>query len=380
MTDKWTTYKKYDNIYKFKNSPKIEYVITKEMVHKIKQDILNKKEVSTQDKSIKDKYFRFYKMYNENKAIIAYTNLKMNKMIYNMIKYSLSGKDTYINIFDKYIGVKIRLLDIYKGELNKKIIREIKNDYEIKEPPIKLIKPNQVINKPNQVINKPNQVIQKIDFKEYRNIIRNYYINSEHKKYNIFSIKDTIYGGFYKSINKNDIGFEFNKKDIKIIGNINVKSNLEGLIYIDKYIYDNNINQPYYIYKPNIQNPEKYIFSLVQLDKLKKRINDINYQKIDEYIYGIKIKDTYFFDKSLGKNTIKHNLENIYMTNLDDTKYENIRKLILTIPAEDIKIDIIKIKYYGSDINLDVLLERYNDKYIKPIKKKNTYKYIMLKK
>ncbi len=357
-----------------KDIPKIEYIITNEMVNKIKKDIMDKKK---EEESKKDKYFRFYKMYKGDKAIIAYTNLKMNKMIYNMIKYNLSGKQTYINIFDTYIGVKIRLLDIYKGDINRKIIREIKNDYEIKEKSQEIIKPNKEIKKDNRSNN--------IDFKEYRNIIKKYYKDNELRKYYIFSIKDNIYGGFKKSINKDqlekEIGFQFNKKDVKINGDVDVKSKLEGLIYIDKYIYDNKINQPYYIYKNNITNPDKYIFSLVQLEKIKENINKIDYKKIDEYIYGIRIKDYYFFDKSLGKNTLNHNLENIYMTDLDNEKYGNIRKILLTTPADEIKIDILKIKYYKSNINLDILLERYNEKYGKiENKKKNIYKYLYAKK
>ena len=98
MTEKWILYKKYIGIYKMKDNPKVEYIITNEMVNKIKKDIINKKEVET----IKDNKYRFYKMYKENKVVIAYTNLKINKMIYNMIKYSLGGKKTYINMFDNY--------------------------------------------------------------------------------------------------------------------------------------------------------------------------------------------------------------------------------------------------------------------------------------
>ena len=372
MTEKWILYKKYIGIYKMKDSPKIEYIITNDMVNKIKKDILDKKK---EEDSKKDNYYRFYKMYKGDKLIIAYTNLKLNKMIYNMIKYNLSGKQTYINIFDTYIGVKIRLLDIYKGDINKKIIREIKNDYEIKEKSHEIIKPNKEIKK---------EVPQtKINFKEYRNIIKEYYKDNILSKYYIFSIRNNIYGGFKKSINKKqlekEIGFEFDKKDVKIIGDVDVKSKLEGLIYIDKYIHDHEINQPYYIYKNNIMNPEKYIYSLVQLEKIKENINKIDYNKINEYLYGIRIKDYYFFDKSIGKNTLIHNLENIYMTNLNNDQYNDIRKLILTTPAEEIKVDILKIKYDKSDINLDVILERYNEKYGKIEKKKNIYKYLYAK-
>jgi hypothetical protein len=373
MTDKWVLYKKYIGIYKMKDNPKVEYIITNEMVSKIKKDIIDKKEVET----IKDNKYRFYKMYKENKVVIAYTNLKINKMIYNMIKYSLGGKKTYINMFDNYIGVKIRLLDVYKGNINKRIIKEIKNDYEIKEKSHEIIKPNKEIKKEN--------IDNKIDFKGYRNIINKYYQNIEPKKYYIFSIKGTIYGGFQKGINKQqlekEIGFKFEKKDVNIIGDIDVKSKLEGLIYIDKYIHDHKIDQPYYIYKNNVTNSEKYIFSLIQLDKIKERIHDIDYSKIDEYLYGIRIKDYYFFDKSSGRNTMKHNLENIYMTNIEDDKYGKIRKLILTVPENDIKLDILKIKYFNSDINLDVLLERYKEKYTKNINKpkQNIYKYLYAK-
>ena len=64
-----------------------------------------------------------------------------------------------------------------------------------------------------------------------------------------------------------------------------------------------------------------------------------------------------------------------------DEKYNEIRKLILTVPENDIKLDILKIKYFNSDINLDVLLERYNERYNEITKpKKNIYKYLYAKK
>jgi hypothetical protein len=374
MTSEWILYKKYNNVYKMNKIPKIEYIITNEMVKKIKQDIQNKKE----KKIVRDTYFRFYKMYKDNKIIIAYTNLKLNDMIYNMIKYNLSGKQTYISIYETYIDVKIRLLDIYKGEINKKIINEIKKEYETTENIQEIIKPNKEIIRTDKLKNQLNKNI----FKEYRNIINKYYQNNELKKYYLFLVKETICGGFKKGINKeqleNKLGFKFDKKDIKIIGDVNVKSELEGLIYIDKYIYENNINQPYYIYKKN-KDPNKYIYSLIQLEKIKNVLINIKYKDIEEYIYRIQINDYYFFDKSLGKYTLINNLENIYMTEINNDKYNKIRQKILTTSFDKIKIDILKIKYRNSDINLDILLERYNEKYCKN-NKINKYRFLYTKK
>ena len=68
------------------------------------------------------------------------------------------------------------------------------------------------------------------------------------------------------------------------------------------------------------------------------------------------------------------------MTNIENDKYANIRKMLLITPAEEININILKIKYENSDINLDVILERYNEKYCKVEKKKNIYKYLYAKK
>jgi hypothetical protein len=368
---KWEIYNGESNVYKYYKTPKIEYKINKNMVDKIKTDILNNKVDDKINK--KDNLYRFYKMYNNTNVIIAYTNLKLNNMLYNMIKYSLSGKKTYIDEFKPYIGVKVKLLGIYKGKLNKKIINTIKTEIKDNITPEKIIKPIKEKVEDNEDIN---------NFKEYRKIIKKYYKKEKEQKYYVYSIKDTIYGQFEKEINIKKmikkIGFEFKKNDVNIIGTAEVSSKLEGLIYIDKYIYNNKIQQPYYIYKTNQKNINEYVYSLVQLDKLIDSLEKIKYDKIDEYIYMIEVDDKYYFDKSKGNISLKNNLENIYMIDNYDIP---IKKKLLKTSADKIRVKILKIKYLDSDINLDIILNKYNEKYnIKTKKNKINYKYLYAKK
>ncbi len=392
----WNKVNDNDNIFKY-NKP------IPETIYQITQQLINKTEVIDgyiQEDNILDyNIYKFYKIYDNDHAEICYSKTSINTTISNYIINH--KKDTNkISDFKNLTDIKYKLLECYKVNKNTVIKKEfdiIKNRLR-EENNIKL--PEKSSKQTNT-----QQNISIID--QYKNYLNKYIDNKQEKhKYYIYKLTDQknvkqiyIFGTYDKLkkkeiddlINKYCINFESGKIKSEIIKELDIYTELEGLICVDEEIKKNDsikngLNRYYNVINDNIFK-QREIFMRIQQEKLK----DIQKEKIDTgYIASINITDKkYIFS---GYNNTKYDkLKYIYhMKKHNEHKYDKIIETLQTTKLEDIKIEILeknieqvnlenKLIEYLNYYDKNILLNYNDDYYAKPedIKKVNNVMFSM---
>jgi hypothetical protein len=415
----WDKINNDKDIYKYNNDiPDVIYTITQNLIDKANTTKDNISDGNTNEYNI----YKFYKIYeseNDVNADIFYSRPSIEITILNDLINHNKGQKKLLD-FKNLLDIKYKLLEIYKVKKNTNTKKEFD---EIKE---KLRNENEIIditkvkkqnkdkkqdkNKDTDIktdnktekVKSPNDILDK-----YKNFI-NKFINKtqEKQKYYIYKLIDQknesqIYiHGSYNKLKKRDIDeiidkycidFESGKIKAEIIKEIDIYSELEGKIFVDEEIKNNDSikngkNKYYNIVNLNEFNQNE-LFMLIQQDKIKY----VKQEKIDSgYIASINIKDKkYIF--SDNNNSVYDKLNYFYyMRRHNNTKYDKLIELLKITPIEDIKIELLeknveakdvdnKLMYYMNHYDRDILLNYNDDYYAKPedIKKLNSLLYIL---
>jgi hypothetical protein len=387
-----------DNVNIFKYNKQIP-----ETIYEITQQQINKTELIDgyiQEDNILDyNIYKFYKIYDNNHAEICYSKTSIDTTILN---YIINHKEdtNKISDFKNLTDVKYKLLECYKVYKNTSIKKEfdiIKNRLR-EENNIKL--PEKSSKQTNT-----QQNISIID--QYKNYLNKYIDNKQEKhKYYIYKLTDQknvkqiyIFGTYNKLkkkdiddlINKYCILFDSGKIKSEIIKEVDIYTELEGLICVDEEIKKNDsikngLNRYYNIINDNVFKQGE-LFMRIQQDKLK----NIQKEKIDTgYISSINITDKkYIFS---GYNNTKYDKLNYlyHMVKHNEHKYDKIIETLQTTKLEDIKIEILeknieqvnlenKLIEYLNYYDKNILLNYNDDYYAKPedIKKVNSLIFSM---
>jgi len=382
-----------------KSIPEVEYNITPKIIEKVKEikDTLsydNKNEYNI------CKYYKIYDTKDENNSHILCSRVPIEISISNdLINLNNNKNNSKLKNVSDISNVRYKLLEIYKvkkGLFFKKEFDEIKNRLETDNNITNIEKTVKQINKQN---------ISIID--QYKNYISKNIDNTQQKhKYYIYKLTDQknikqiyIHGSYNKLkkrnidelINNYCINFESTKIKSEIIKELEIYSDLEGLICVDEEIKNNDsikngLNKFYNIINDNVFKQEE-IFMIIQQEKL----NNIQKEKIESgYIASINITDKkYIFN---GYNNTKYDKLNYFyhMIKHNEHEYDKIIELLQTIKLEDIKIEVLEKNIEKDNIEIKLIkylnyydkniLLNYNDKYYaKPedIKKVNSLMFSM---
>ena len=364
--DDWDVINKEKNIMKYnKEITNIEYNITDQIINNANQrdDIVT--ESNTDDYHI----YKFYKIYdNDQNSDYFYSRTSIETTMMNdIINYNKGQKK--LMIFTKLTDIKYKLLECYKVNKDVNVRKELD---EIKD---KLRNNNNNINKhKHKHKDKDKDIIsQDTIIQKYKKYINDNIDKTNNKtRYYIYKLTDHgnqsqiyIYGS-YNKIKKNEIdeliikqciAFDTKKIKVEIIKELDINSELEGLIVVDEEIkkhdsinngLNNRMNRYYNILDVNNYNEQK-IFMMIQQDKLNKlKLTD---NKINSgFIASINIKDYKYIYSDIDNS--KYNKLNIFynMTQHNETKYDRIINLLKTTKFEDIKIELLEI-----NIDKDIL-------------------------
>ena len=355
----WVKINDKNNIFKY-NKP------IAETIYQITQQLINKTEIIDgyiQEDSVLDyNIYKFYKIYDNDHAEISYSKSSIETTISNYIINHKKGQKS--SEFKNLTDIKYKLLECYKVNKNTIIKKEfdlIKNRLR-EENNIKIIE-----KEARQSISQVNIPI--ID--QYKNYIsKNIDTTQEKQKYYIYKLTDQknskqIYiQGSYDKLKKKDIDelisnycipFESGKIKSEIIKELEIYTELEGLISVDEEIKNNDsikngLNKFY-----NIMNDKEFnqseVFMMIQQDKIK-HIEQIIIN--NGYISSINIKDKKYIYCGYN-NDCYDKLTYLYnMTKHNESKYDKIINLLKTTNLEDIKIEILE-----QNINLDILDNKF---------------------
>lgn len=372
--DFWIKNGKYE---KYKDVPNFELEITNSIIEDAKKYI---KPVNDNE----EKYTIVIKIFNDNMVNITNTTNDFYNGIVCGLYYKLFDTVKTKNIsawdvFENYIGVKCKILDIYKGTITGMAISKIKNE---------LLKKEELYDKNNQ----KKENIKK-NYNEKVNIFDKYInINLPLKIYYIYKIYDLqqqyICGSFKKYNNETIIHFvdalciDINKIMYDILEEIQIRTETEGLYCVDKYIskYD-SINNGLNLFF-NIQESE--YFRSIQRDIMNIKYNDL-YDYYKGLIASIEYDNKYYIFMCNGDKTIKNHLNYLYSLspNTCPTSYKSIVELLNKINYTNLKIKILekyiddcdlyyKFEYYKNKLNsyengynvvnnFDIIIDKIND-------------------
>ena len=384
--DKYWTELENKEIQKYnKPIPEVEYNITPKIIENVKT-LTDAMTYNNDNEYNICKYYKMYDTKDDNNSHILYSRVPIEIIISNDLINLNNNKNNKLKNVSDIINVRYKLLEIYKvkkGLFLKKEFDEIKNRLEIDNN----VKVTEKLSKQTKQKN-TQQNISIIE--QYKNYLNKYINNTQEKqKYYIYklidqkNIKQIYIHGSYIKLKKRDIddlinnyciNFESTKIKSEIIKELEIYSELEGLICVDEEIKNNDsikngLNRFY-----NIINDEKFnqeeLFMMIQQDKIK----NIKTFKIDTgYISSINIKNKKYIYKNYNNNCYEK-LNYLYnMRKHNEPQYDEIIELLQTTNLEDIKIEILEknididnldnkmikhLNFYNKD-----LLLNYNDKY-----------------
>ena len=329
------------------------------------------------------KYTIIIKLYKNNVSTLLGTTINFYDGILSGIYYKLydnikdKKSDTVWDIFgDDLIGVKCKIVAIYKGSVVGKALTIIKEN---------LSKNNNICTDTKNKVNKSKiDVFDKfinvdIDAQPYYvyqiydvNNESNKYICGSFQKYNLSDV-NTIIDNF--NLNINEPAFD-------LIEEVLARIETEGLMYVDKYITQyNTINNGFNLFL-NLHE-DKYFISI------QKDIMNMVYIDTNDYSNGIIASIEYdsklYIFKCFGYDTIKSHLNYLYSLKINtcETKYKSIVELINKVNFTDLSIRVLernikpelinsKFEYYinnydtydkGYNVvnNLDCITDKVND-------------------
>lgn len=384
--DKYWTELENKEIQKYnKPIPEVEYNITPKIIDKVK----TLKDTMTYNNENEYNICKYYKMYDtkdDNNSHILCSRVPIEIIISNDLINLNNNKNSKLKNVSDIMNIRYKLLEIYKvkkGLFFKKEFDEIKNRFEIDNNIIVTVKSSKQTKQKNTQLD--TSIID-----QYKNYLNKYIDNTQEKqKYYIYklidqkNIKQIYIHGSYDKLKKRDIdelinnyciNFESTKIKSEIIKEIEICSELEGLICVDEEIKNNNtiengLNRYY-----NVINDEKFnqeeLFMMIQQDKIKY----IKTSKTDTgYIASINIKGKKYIYSGYN-NSSYDKLNYLYnMKRHNEQQYHKIIELLQTTNLEDIKIEILErnidvdnldnkmikhLNYYNKSILLN-----YNDEY-----------------
>jgi hypothetical protein len=397
IIDKDKGYLKYNKI---NDDDNIEYRVSEELINKAKQyeDCIT--EENNQDYNI----YKFYKIYDDDKSDIFYSRTTTETTILNDLINNNKGNKKLMS-YKKLTDIRYKLLECYK--VGKKV--NTKKEFDNNKEKLKINNKIDVIpfahrlqtSEPNKSdknkikkdkkINTPQETVDMI-IDQYKKYIDSHIDKTREKfKYYIYKFTEQknklqiyIYGSKTKLrkkeideiVENRCINFETNHIKSEIIKEIDIYTELEGLINVDEEIFKNNtINMNKYYNIINMQYfDEQEIFMIIQQDKIKHMKND----KIDScYIASININNKRYI-YSNNNNKLYDKLNILYnMTKHNDNKHNKIIELLKITKIDNINIEILekniiidelesRLIYHMNRYNKDMLLNYCDDYYVKP--------------
>jgi len=364
--NKWKKIKDID-FYEYIGQIKdVEYSIDDKIIEESKKisGYIDKYKENVKMTPNKNDIIKLFKYTDDTINIYSYTTGSLLYAYRQALCYkNIDNKTTLLDKFQDITKIRIKLLKCYRGSDYRKYMPKIKENY-------------------CEGIDDTNGNTTDI-FPVYNKILNNLIPkNIEEQKYNLYLFEDDkskyvfLSDCTVNSININDyideLGLIYKKGNkISLEKSFKVKLNIEALLELDKYIYDNKMirnsyNSYYYVINEDFdilktKEIKDKLFLIVQRNKMQKLFNDnTDYSKIKRYVYEIKVDDKKFIDISEDNESLKDKLDYIYSLNdIYNEKYAKVVSLLKNKTYEELTIKILKKQKDDNNIKLCIWMNDY---------------------
>ena len=386
-------WKKEKTYYKYIDVPTDEIVFTQELINEAKTYVYQKPTTQTHT-------YIYLQYYCGNIAKCTYTSSKLYESILSTIQFkiddNLKKRGSYgpLNNFNSLIGIKCKIIAIYKGSaLTKPMLREITQMLSLssnEHTPAKktLRRHDKVDNDEDNTVDNDIDLdtddmsnYARFDFTKFAKIIPSNLCEEPYYIYRIYNnsteegadSEQYICGSYKQFIHNIDAADILDKYGIcvdnlafELLEQVNIYLETEGLYVVDKYIckYNSIVNGQNMFYNLD----ENEVFVAIQKNIMEKYVGD-NFLSDDEnhncsngIIACIHYENKLYIFKCTNSKDIKKHLKYLYSLKLATCSEEYIKIVTLLHNVAFASIDIRVLEQYIDESDLDARCEYYKNK------------------